>query len=64
MLFARMRRTRFIADYFLRESQDQILLLASRLGWQVVKMKPEGDWLWLKMKKSPRRAEVDARGTS
>lgn len=55
MFFTQMRRAKVIADYFLRENQDQILLAASRLGWTVVRMKREGDWIWIKMK-PPARA--------
>lgn len=54
MLFARMRRAKLIADYFLRENQDQILLIASRAGWKILEMKAEGDWLWIKMKRRSR----------
>ncbi len=36
MLFTRMSETSEpIQDYFLRENQDRILLLANRLGWTV-----------------------------
>ncbi|HEV3118692.1 MAG TPA: hypothetical protein VGY58_16705 [Gemmataceae bacterium] len=62
LLFARMRREKVIADYFLRRNQDQILLAASRLGWQVLRMKPQGDWLWIKMKRRLRRHDHDAGG--
>jgi hypothetical protein len=55
MLFERMKRARKIADYFLRKNQDQILLLASRFGWDVIRLKSSGDWVWIKMKKRPQR---------
>jgi hypothetical protein len=48
LLFARMQSgvTR-IDDYFCRENQDRVLLLASRLGWTVQKVKPH-DRFWFR----------------
>lgn len=52
MLFSRMQRRKIIAGIFTRSNQDQILLLASRLGWTVVKMKTwRRDWVWIKMRR-------------
>ena len=48
LLYARMRgEEERISDFFSKENQDQILLLASRLGWHVREMK-RGDeyWFW------------------
>lgn len=55
MLYVRMRDSdEPVADYFTRENQDQILLLASRLGWSVEEMRPWGkDWFWCKMERVP-----------
>jgi hypothetical protein len=55
LLFSRMQtRARRIRDYFCRRNQDQILLLAARLGWTVKRMKPWGnDWFWCDMTKKP-----------
>lgn len=54
MLYARMDAGSevLIDDYFCRANQDQILLAASRLGWQVTAMGPCGpDWLRLRMER-------------
>lgn len=41
-----------IKDYFCRKNQDLILLLAGRLGWRVLKMKPwDKDWFFCEMEK-------------
>jgi hypothetical protein len=41
-----------IQDYFQRENQEQVLLLASRLGWQVVEMRPHDRcWFWCHLKR-------------
>jgi hypothetical protein len=41
-----------IEDYFCRENQDRILLLASRLGWHVARMKPwDRSWFWCRLEK-------------
>lgn len=46
-LFMRMKRAKRIKDYFCLANQEQILLLANRLGWKVKKIKPWGkDWFW------------------
>lgn len=41
LLYGRMQQESEIADYFILDNQDQILLLASRLGWNVKEM-----WNW------------------
>lgn len=53
MLYARMHTDEsVIEDYFCRENQDQILLLASRLRWRVASMKTWGrDWVRLRLEK-------------
>jgi hypothetical protein len=53
MLFEEMkRRPRIIQNYFLRANQEQILLLASRMRYAVVSMKPwDGDWFYLYMER-------------
>ncbi len=43
MLFSRMQRRRKIRDYFLLANQEQITLLANRLGWRIQRMEPWGD---------------------
>lgn len=55
MLYVRMREeSDLISDFFSRENQDRILLLASRLGWVVLQMKPWGeDWFWCELEKGP-----------
>jgi len=55
MLYARMRNgCDSIRDFFCRANQDQILLLASRMGWAVQQMKPWGkDWFWCELEKEP-----------
>ena len=55
MLYARMRDSdEPVAEYFTRANQDQILLLASRLGWTVAEMKPwDKDWFFCRMEKEP-----------
>lgn len=55
MLFARMRAAEDpIEDFFCRENQDRILLLAGRLGWHVVRLKPwDRDWFWVSLQKQP-----------
>ena len=53
MLFARMKTARVIDDLFTLENQDQILLLASRASWDVVRMKRVGkDWFRLCIRKA------------
>jgi hypothetical protein len=58
MLYARMREgADSVSDYFTRDNQDRILLLASRLGWVVHHMKPWGkDWFWCELEKTPASA--------
>ncbi len=54
MLFARMcaEAEGRIAGYFCLANQDQILLLASRLGWSVDELRPWGkDWFWCRLDK-------------
>jgi hypothetical protein len=54
LLYARMRggAEAIISDYFCRENQDRILLLASRLGWSVKQIKPwDKDWFWCALEK-------------
>lgn len=53
MLYAELKdRPRTIKNYFTIENQEQILLLANRLGYHVVKMKPWGDqWFFLKLRR-------------
>jgi hypothetical protein len=56
MLYARMNgESPEIADYFCLENQEQILLLASRLGWHIRETEQYGrDWFWCVMeRKSP-----------
>ena len=41
-----------IEDYFTRENQERILLLANRLGWSVRAIKPWGSgWFWCEMER-------------
>ena len=55
-LVARMQKGKPIADYFLRQDQEQILEVAIRLGWTVLETRPQGDRVWIKMKKpAPQR---------
>ncbi|HJT76410.1 MAG TPA: hypothetical protein VJ739_04340 [Gemmataceae bacterium] len=53
LLYARMQsEAETISDYFCRENQDRILLLASRLGWAVKRIKPwNKDWFWCALEK-------------
>jgi hypothetical protein len=54
MLFARMRDgdEGEIAGYYCMANQDQILLLASRLGWSVDELRPWGrDWFWCRLER-------------
>lgn len=55
LLYARMRDSdEPVADYFFLSNQDQVLLLASRLGWSVVEMEVEpSGWLWCVLEKKP-----------
>jgi hypothetical protein len=46
-----MQKGKPIADYFLRQDQEQILEVAIRLGWTVLETRPQGDRVWIKMKK-------------
>jgi hypothetical protein len=56
MLFARMKRERRIKDYFCRANQEQILLLANRLGWKIKKIEPwDKFWFRLVMEKDRSR---------
>ena len=49
LLYARMRdgSDDVIEDYFCRANQEQILLLANRIGWKVTKMKPYDEECWM-----------------
>ena len=41
-----------IADFFMRQNQERILLLANRLGWQVKELNGhDKDWFWVEMEK-------------
>jgi hypothetical protein len=54
LLFARMREegSTEIGDFFCRQNQERILLLANRLGWHVAEMKPTSkDWFWCRLMK-------------
>jgi len=53
LLYTQMQNgTGDIKDYFCRKNQDRILLLASRLGWRVLRMKPwDEDWFFCEMEK-------------
>jgi hypothetical protein len=55
LLYSRMQEdSDSISDFFCRDNQDRILLLASRLGWTVREMEPWGrDWFWCEMEKRP-----------
>jgi hypothetical protein len=55
LLYARMRSgVKRVKGYFCRENQDQILLLANRLGWTVRKLKPwDEGWFWCVLEKTP-----------
>ncbi len=64
-LYARMRSgEEVIEDYFTIQNQDQILLMASRLGWRVVECEQRErkswgrDWFWCKMEKGPAPSPV------
>jgi hypothetical protein len=53
MLYARMQAEDTIQDYFCRENQEQILLLANRLGWTVNVVRPHDEgWFWCEMSKA------------
>jgi hypothetical protein len=55
MLWERMKRRRSVNDYFLTANQEQILLMANRLGWEVLSLRPvaHGDpqWFHLRMRR-------------
>jgi hypothetical protein len=54
MLYATLSRpeTREIQDYFCRENQDRILVLAGRLGFDVVTMRRwDEDWFLLRLRR-------------
>jgi len=57
LLYARMQsQEERISDYFHKENQDQILLLASRQGWYVREMKSfdksfDKYWFWCVLEK-------------
>jgi hypothetical protein len=62
MLVAKMRKAKKVSDYFLLANQDQILLAASRLGWEICNMKVKGDWVWIRMKKRPGCRDTGTQG--
>ena len=48
MLRMELKERDEVSGYYCRANQDQILLLLSRLGWNVVKMEiHDADWFWL-----------------
>jgi hypothetical protein len=55
LLYARMKdEAEWIEDYFCRENQDRILLLANRLGWAVRAVKPwDKFWFWCELERQP-----------
>jgi hypothetical protein len=55
MLYAKMQGgVDEIQDYFCLQNQEQIMLLANRLHWQVREMSPWGkDWFWCVLEKGP-----------
>lgn len=55
LLYARMRSgAEEIKDFFCRQNQERILLLANRLGWSVRRIKAwDKDWFWCSMKRKP-----------
>jgi hypothetical protein len=60
LLHARMSMEEAIADYFCRENQDRILLLANRLNWSVREIEAvDKDWFWCKMEKTPLQGLAD-----
>jgi hypothetical protein len=54
MLYAQMQSgVSDIRDYFCIQNQEQILLLANRLGWRVQEMRSWGaDWFWCVMERN------------
>jgi hypothetical protein len=41
-----------VEDFFCRENQDRILLLASRLGWHVAELRAhDRHWFWCRLEK-------------
>jgi hypothetical protein len=53
MLYARMQsESGEIKDYFCRQNQERILLLANRLGWKVQRIKArDKDWFFCEMER-------------
>ena len=54
MLYSRLRNEAetVIADCFLTANQEQILLVANRLGWQLIEMKPwVKGWFWCRLER-------------
>jgi hypothetical protein len=53
LLYARLSEgDEEVADFFCRENQDRILLMAGRLGWHVEEMRPhDRDWFWCRLVK-------------
>jgi hypothetical protein len=65
LLYGRMRygEEDKIEDYFTTANQEQITLLANRLGWRVVAMEPwegaPGDWTWFVLKRPETDRDCD-----
>jgi hypothetical protein len=55
LLYARLAKgPPRVRDYFQRDNQEQILLLASRLSYDVAVMRPhDSGWFWLDLRKRP-----------
>ncbi len=53
LLYARMNGGEdHIEEYFCRQNQERILLLANRLGWSVRAIQSSGrDWFWCEMER-------------
>lgn len=58
ILFQRMSVEYEICDYVQRNNQEQVLLMAKRLGWEVNRIALEGDEYWIEMKKGEFDNEV------
>lgn len=56
LLYARMRdpAADVVEDYLLRANQEQVTLLASRLGWRVAVMEPwDEHWFFCRLERPP-----------
>ena len=52
MAWSQMQRRRTVTGYFLRANEDQILLMASRLGFDVLQREShDADWLYLVLRR-------------